>query len=228
MNCPPWSLEIMRQPRSVLTKNSFGPAVTMPVSSIRIKSGCWTRAGTGRAVLSSNPYRLVPKVEGEQPRSFLGRGIIVREARFWGRVPQLRRMYTQGMLRGCPPVPAVGQCGLVDLDQKSLRYIDHLLLPSPKREVVQVFILTGLGKLRGERTRAGNQKMGAQSRVSQGDGDRSDPRSFPLVFCRKAKEINRSFASPPTPPHHSNFTLLLLVCSGARLFSTKFPVLFFI
>lgn len=40
---------------------------------IRIKSGCMSTTGTGRAVVSSNPYRLVPKVEGEQDTSFGGR-----------------------------------------------------------------------------------------------------------------------------------------------------------
>jgi hypothetical protein len=70
-DCSPWSLEIMRLPRSVLTKilsarllrinnagHSRGPQDNgkMPIrlakhTRIRIKSGCMAQAGTGRAVL---------------------------------------------------------------------------------------------------------------------------------------------------------------------------------
>lgn len=57
-----------------------------------------------------------------------------KEALFWGRVPQLRRMYTQGCYVAVPTAGSHRQL-LVDFVQKSLRYYRFCSSSRPKREV---------------------------------------------------------------------------------------------
>lgn len=178
---------------------------------------------------SSNPYRLVPKVEGNSPRYDTSlEGVIVlsccgseqKEARFGGGVPQLRRMCTQRMLRGCP------QCR-----QSTVKCATYSTVVVQKKVTLSsrfssssvVDLLAWCG---GERTRARKRSKSFSLIWGGGGGEGSIRSSFTrFALSRKGKQSLDPALLSSLPFTVPTFTLCWRV--GYSAIRAKFPVLRF-
>ena len=175
------------------------PTCLAKPTRIRIKSGRMARAGQ----CSSNPYRLVPKVEENSQDTSLEvlsryRSVAVsKKKRVLGESAPITPHVHTRMLRGCSAAPAVNV--LVDTCSEKFT-LSVLFFFRPKREYLFFFFgFEDVEDLRGVggRTR-GNPN--AQSRVSVWD------RSDPLVCEGKLFWEEPGSLPLPLPPPRTNFT----------------------
>ena len=155
-----------------------------------------------------------------------------KEARFWGRVPQLRRMYTQGCyvaVRSAGSHTRRYAASSSSPSPEKVTLSSVLFFFRPKREVIFFTLTTrrdeGGDDLRDPRERDARVKT-QMRKVEFQVWDRSDPRLFVIVkgsfWIRLLPHTTTNTTT--TPPTNFTLAVSLLGYSAVR---TKFPVLRF-